>query len=238
MFNKMMSRWFKKQAPNNTIKRRMRKPHALTLEQLEKREVLTGVVLVPGSTTSLYGSSLLLTADVTGSASTNGDTVTFYNGSTSLGSGTVSGSNVLGAGGTASYTVPASTLSVGVHSLTAVFGGDLVDSAATSPAVPETINYKPGDLVATQVGFNSPIANVSVSGQTVTVTTSEYLPFALNATVNLTITGNSGSNINGNYAITILSQNSFSFTAVGGTPVAGTSGTVSVGLARRSRRSL
>ena len=62
-------------------------------------------------------------------------TVTFLDGSTVLGTGTLNGSGV------ATYTTGAFTLSVGSHSITAVYGADGNYSASTSGTLSETVNH-------------------------------------------------------------------------------------------------
>ena len=188
--------------------------------------VTTTIVTSAGKTT--YGTNVTFTATVTSPVDTPTGTVSFYDGITLLGTGTIStvGGNQVATLTTTNY------LSVGHHTISAVFnpgGASLTVDDASIGSFNQEIDYDPPavDLVTTQVGFSSPIASMSVSGNTVTVTTSEYLPFALNATgLSLTITGNSGTNVNGSFPITLLSQNSFSYTSAGAT--AGTSGTVSL----------
>ena len=58
-------------------------------------------------------------------------TVNFLDGTTVIGSGTLNGSGV------ATYTT--STLTTGAHSITAVYGGDSQNNAATSPALNESV---------------------------------------------------------------------------------------------------
>jgi hypothetical protein len=190
----------------------------------------TTTVTTPGPV--IYGNNVTFTATIT--AGTGGvtptGTVSFYDGINFLGTGTIS---TVSGNQVATFTTT-NFLSVGHHLISAVFnpgGAALVSDAVSTGTVTQVVFYDPPavDLITPQVGFSSPIASMSVSGSTVTVTTSEFLPFALNATgLFLTIAGNSGTNVNGTYPITLLSQNSFSYTAIG-TPTAGTSGMVSVG---------
>ncbi len=203
----------------------------------------SGLAFVPGATTTTtvtssagktnYGSNVTFTATIaagTGGVTPTGS-VSFYDGINLLGTATIS---TVGSHQVASFTTT-NYLSLGHHTISAVFnpgGASLASDDVSIGSFNQEIDYDPPavDLITTQVGFSSPIASMSVSGQTVTVTTSEFLPFALNQTgLNLTITGNNGTNVNGSFAITLLSQNSFSYTLpTGVTPVAGTSGTVSL----------
>ncbi len=83
---------------------------------------------------SVFGNSVTFTAVVTSSsASTPTGTVTFYDGTTKLGTGTLAGTP-----DAATYTTAA--LAVGAHSMTAVYSGDTNNGAATSNAVSQTVN--------------------------------------------------------------------------------------------------
>jgi hypothetical protein len=125
---------------------------------------LTQIVNLPATSTVLasnvnpaaYGQTLSLVATVQppGNGNATG-TVTFFDGSTSL--GTVAVSNNL-----AQLSVP--TLSVGSHSLTAQYSGDSKFAASTSALVIETVNVS---LTTTTV---SPNINPSLFAQSVIVT--------------------------------------------------------------------
>ena len=97
---------------------------------LNGQTVSTTLSLTPNPTSSTFGQQVLLSATLTpftsGGNSTNGESVTFYSGSTSLGTGTLSG-------GVA--TLNTTALPSGTDSLTAKFGGDANFSASTSTAV-------------------------------------------------------------------------------------------------------
>jgi hypothetical protein len=82
---------------------------------------------------SALGQAVTFTATVkpaTGSGTPTG-TVTFNDGATVLGPGTLSG-------GTATFTT--SGLGAGVHSITAVYGGDAIFAGSTSPVLMQTVN--------------------------------------------------------------------------------------------------
>ena len=91
-----------------------------------------GATLTTSNATPNYGQSVTLTDTLT---TANGvvptGTVTFYNGTTSLGTGTVNASGVA--------TLVTMALPVGTDSVTAVYGGDTNYSATTSNAVTETV---------------------------------------------------------------------------------------------------
>jgi hypothetical protein len=81
---------------------------------------------------STFGGSVTFTATVTGPGGTPGGTVTFLDGGTSIGTGT------LNAGGVATLSI--STLSVATHSITASYGGDTSFNVSTSPVVSQVVN--------------------------------------------------------------------------------------------------
>lgn len=78
---------------------------------------------------SVFGQSVTFTATVTGTNPTG--SVQFFDGGGSLGSATLSG-------GVAQLAT--SSLAVGTHSITAVYGGDAGNGGSTSPAVPQVVN--------------------------------------------------------------------------------------------------
>jgi hypothetical protein len=88
----------------------------------------TTTVLTSSLNPAGLGQPLTLTATVTPSSATG--TVNFSDGTTSLGSGTLSN-------GVATYVT--SSLSLGAHSLTAVYAGDANDTASTSAALSQNI---------------------------------------------------------------------------------------------------
>jgi Bacterial Ig-like domain (group 3)/Beta-propeller repeat len=94
----------------------------------------TKTTLTASPTSASIGSAVTFTAKVAETAGTAIPTgsVTFSNGATTLGSGT------LNASGTATLTT--SSLAVGAHSVTAAYGGDSANSASTSSVVSVTIN--------------------------------------------------------------------------------------------------
>jgi hypothetical protein len=91
--------------------------------------ILTGSSVTSSENPSTYGQSITFTAMVTPGAATG--TITFMEGTTTLGSGTLSG-------GTATYGT--SSLAVGSHSITAVYGGDIVYAGSTSSVLTQIVN--------------------------------------------------------------------------------------------------
>jgi hypothetical protein len=109
---------------------------------------------------SVYGQKIVLTATVKSQAPGSGTptgTVTFYDGSTNLGSGTLSS-------GKATITTTAFALSVGSNSITAQYGGDTNFNASNSTVLNVTVNQ---DATTSKVGSSAPTA---VVGQKVTFT--------------------------------------------------------------------
>jgi hypothetical protein len=103
--------------------------------------IVNGALTVSGAATTTtlsaagsaaYGASVTLMATVTSTAGTPGGIVTFYGGSTSVGTGTLNGSGVA--------TLITTTLPVGTDSLTASYGATGNYAASTSPASSITVN--------------------------------------------------------------------------------------------------
>jgi len=143
--------------------------------------VTTTVGLITSSNPSTYGNAVTFTATVRTNGvavgGISGETVTFYDGGTQLGTGTVNGS------GQAAYATSATQLSAVTHSITAGYGGDAVYAGSTnSPALSQTVNQatltagltgtvsKPydGTTTATLAAGNYTLPGV-VSGDTVTL---------------------------------------------------------------------
>lgn len=98
-------------------------------------QATTGTQLVTSSNPSVFGQSVTFTATVTPNSPASGSpsgTVTFNDGATSIGSSTVD------ATGTASLTT--SALTVGSHSISAVYDGDTNFATSTSNTVTQTVN--------------------------------------------------------------------------------------------------
>ncbi len=138
----------------------------------------TGILTVSagGSSTSVVASStnpstygsVIFTNMVTGSGgdgSAPSGTVTFYDGATAIGTGTLASSS-----GTASiYTLTLNSLTVGTHSITAYYAGNASYDVSTSSALSQVVN--PATSTATVAVNNSP-ATYNGSGQAATVTLS------------------------------------------------------------------
>ena len=126
----------------------------------------TSTVVTASANPSVFGQSVTFTATVTATAPGSGTptgptgTVTFMDGSTTLGSATLSG-------GKAKLTTK--ILSVGSHAITASYGGDTnFSTSTTSPSLNQTVNQTVNpDGTSTVVTAS---ANPSVFGQSVTFT--------------------------------------------------------------------
>jgi len=106
---------------------------------------------------SVFGQSVTFTATVTpGGAGTPTGTVTFMDGAATLGTGTLNG------GGTATFGT--SSLALGAHSITAVYGGDASFQGSTSTALAQTVNQ-----ASSTTGLNTS-QTPTVFGQQVTFT--------------------------------------------------------------------
>jgi hypothetical protein len=126
-----------------------------TVNQTVNRAATSSTV-VSSVNPSLFGQPVTLTATVTSSAGTPTGAVTFKDGSTALGTGT------LNASGIATFTT--STLAVGGHSITAEYGGDTNFNISTSVPVSQTVQKA---NTTTAVSSNNNPSNV---GQSITFT--------------------------------------------------------------------
>jgi hypothetical protein len=130
----------------------------------------TTTALASSLNPSVYGQAVTFTATVSSTSGTppNGETVTFNNGSATLGTGLLSG-------GVATLTT--STLAAGVYTITASYPGDSTFAASTSPSLRQVVNSTTKS--ATSTSFTSNL-NPSTYGQRVTfsatVTTSGSVP--------------------------------------------------------------
>jgi hypothetical protein len=149
----------------------------------------------------LAQSPITFTAKVTSTVGTPTQTVTFLDGTTPIGTGTLSG-------GVATLTI--STLAAGTHSITAAYGGDANFSSATSSALAEivedfgftisapsvtvlpggtatfTFTVAPVDATAFLAAINLAVSGLP-SGATYTITPATLAAGAGSSTVTLTI---------------------------------------------------
>ena len=92
----------------------------------------SNTALVSSVNPSTAGQTVTFTATVTGASGTPTGTVTFMDGTTSLGTGTLNGAGVA--------TLDTSTLTVGPHSVTATFAGDGIYASSLSTAVSQSVS--------------------------------------------------------------------------------------------------
>ena len=136
------------------------------------RRVLAGSQFPSSTALTLSASTITISQTVTLTATVTGTpgvpnptgTVTFYNGTAVLGTGTLNSSGV-----TTYTTTPETFPTMGTYSLTAVYAGDTLYAGSTSPA--QTLTVKPGGLQLTpqMLSFgNEPVGQTSAA-QTVMV---------------------------------------------------------------------
>ena len=141
---------------------------------IQKVHYDTKTTLTSSVNPSISGQSVRFTATVTAAAGTPTGTVTFNDGFTVLGTGTLSG-------GKATYTT--SALSVGSHPITASYGGDATNDVSTSNVLVQVVNSKPKAIVNLSSSLNP-----SVYGQSVSFTTT-LSPSTATGTVQFQIDG-------------------------------------------------
>ena len=125
------------------------------------QEHATATKLTSSVNPSVFGQSVTFTATVEAASPGSGTpsgTVTFYDGSTAIGVGT------LGLGNPDAATFTTVSLSVGAHAITAVYGGDGNFSTSTSTAINQGVNQASSSTTVVSS------ANPSSSGQAVTFT--------------------------------------------------------------------
>lgn len=141
---------------------------------------LTEIVNQASSTTSVsssasattFGQPVTFTATVTpGYGSSLTGTLTFFDGSTSLGTAPVANNTAQ---------LPLSTLAAGAHSITAKYSGDANYLASTSTAITQTVNQ-----AATSTNLASSL-NPSTYGQTATLTATVQGPSGVSTTGTVT----------------------------------------------------
>ena len=114
----------------------------------------TTTVLVSSANPSTFGQSVTFTATVSSPAGIPTGTVTFLDGASSLGTGTLDSSGMA--------TLTTASLAVGAHSITASYGGDTNFNPSSSSALSQTVNK--GATTVTAISSVNP----SVFGQGVT----------------------------------------------------------------------
>lgn len=183
---------------------------------LTSSKAATTLTLTANPTASVYGQSVTLTATLNpstlGALTTSGESVTFKNGASTLGTGTL---NSLGVA-----TLTLTTLPVGTDSLTAVYAGDTNFQGSTSSAVSFAVSKATLTVTANNLnrayGAANPTFTASasglVNGDTLSTATSGVPTFATIATSLSAV---------GGYTITVtlgsLASSKYTFAFVNGT---------------------
>jgi len=136
---------------------------------------------------STYGTVVTFTATVS-PAPTNGESVTFKDGSTTLGTGTLSG-------GQATFNTTATQLAAGSHSITAVYAGDGALGASSACALTQTVN--PLGLTVSGLTISNKVYNKTTAA---TLNTNGY-------TLNTVIGGDAVTLVTNGYTATFASSN-------------------------------
>jgi uncharacterized delta-60 repeat protein len=139
----------------------------------------TTTTLTSSLNPSTSGQSVTFTATVTTGYSydTPTGTVSFYDGTTLLGSGTLSTAN-----GVATATFTTAALAAGTHSITATYNGDANDLSSTSAALTQTVNATATATAATAPSSSSTLTARpyrSAQGVTASSTGSVFGPLVL-----------------------------------------------------------
>jgi subtilase family serine protease len=122
----------------------------------------TTTTLISSLNPSASGVAVTFTATVaTSGTNPPTGTVTFNDGTTSLGTGTLNGSLIA--------TLTTSALAVGANSITAVYGGDANNASSTSPVLTQTVSVPDFKVTNTGVTTQTVLAGVSGVGYGFTV---------------------------------------------------------------------
>ncbi len=148
--------------------------------------VLLNTSLAPTTTTltsslnpSNFGQSVTFTATTTGEGFkvTPTGTVTFFDGSTNLGTSNLNTS--------AQATLSTSTLTVGTHSITATYNGDSNFASSTSSVVSQLVQGAIAQLAPTSLNFGNQTVGIVSTAQPVTLTNTGNIALTL-APINIT----------------------------------------------------
>jgi hypothetical protein len=150
-------------------------------------KISTAVTLSSSAPYSADGQSVTFTASVSPTIATG--TITFKDGITTLGTGTLSG-------GQATYST--TTLSIAVHSITAVYGGDTNYAVSTSSVLTQTVTTVTATFSTTS-GPVGTVITVTGSGWAVSDTISGVTVGGVTATKTLSV--NSSGNLSGTITV-------------------------------------
>jgi hypothetical protein len=126
----------------------------------------TATTLTSSPNPSNFGQAVTFTAAVTGQqyfykTSPTG-TVTFFDGTTNIGSSSLNGSEVA--------TLTTSTLAVGTHSITATYNGDTHCAPSTSPVLSQVVQGAIVSLSPTSLNFGNQTVDITSAAKGVTLT--------------------------------------------------------------------
>ncbi len=177
-------------------------PYSLTLFTFTPSgttPIATTVSLVSGANPSTYGDTVTFTATVktngVAAGGVSGETVTFYSGATSLGTGT------LNSNGQATYATAATQLTTGTRSITAGYPGDATYSGSTnSPALSQTVNQATLTYTANPASMIYGAAVPALTGSISGFAGGDTQANAMTGTLTFTTSATSTSSV-GNYAI-------------------------------------
>jgi autotransporter-associated beta strand protein len=145
----------------------------------------TTTAVVSGNNPSTFNSSVTFTATVTSTSSgAPSGTVTFFDGATALGTGSVNGSG--------QATLSISSLSLGGHSITAVYGGDSNFTGSTSSTLTQTVTPGPPAKVVYSVQPSNVTAGVADSPSIVVDVEDQYGNIVTSDSSNVTLSIASG----------------------------------------------
>jgi hypothetical protein len=200
-------------------------PNQATLTIVDNDKAGTTTMLTSAPNPSDFGQSVTFTATVSAVAPATGTpsgTVTFKEGATTLGSGTLDGTGV------ATFTT--SSLSVGDHIIVAQYGGDANFNGSISSPITQVVRSVCDPLVVTSTaddgncGTLRVAANTATSGQSITVTLAAGSTISLTTGITLsngvTLTTNTGCGLAGP-EITVQGGTGDGLTLSGNNTVAG-----------------
>ena len=171
-------------------------------------QIPTTTALISSENPSVFGDTVTFTATVSGSSTVATGTITFKDGGTTIGSGTLNAS--------AQATFATSTLAVGSHSITASYSGDTTNAASISSPLTQTVNPKNSSTSTGLVSSQNPSAfNQSVTFKA-TVTATSGTPTGTVTFKNGTVTLGTGTLSAGSATFTTstLTVGTHSITAV------------------------
>ena len=141
---------------------------------------LTTTALTSSSNPSNFGQSVTFTATATsgGFQVAPTGTVTFFDGSTNLGTSNLNAS--------AQATLSTSTLTVGTHNITATYNGDSNYASSTSSVVSQLVQGAIAQLSPTGLNFGNQTVEIVSAAQPVTLTNTGNITLTISTPINVT----------------------------------------------------